>query len=186
MIILASSSPRRRELLSRLVPDFTVVPAAIDERALPVLAPAPYVQSLAIAKAQAVAALHPAATVIAADTMCYQGADLLGKPKDRADAARMLRQLAGTTHHCATGLAIARPGQPLQTAVVTTAVTFWPLDDAAIDRYLDTGEYRDKAGAYGIQGQGALLVRAIDGDFYNIVGLPIATLGRMLHGLALD
>ncbi|WP_179395954.1 Maf family nucleotide pyrophosphatase [Lacticaseibacillus absianus] len=186
MIILASGSPRRRELLARVVPTFTVVPAQIDERALPLLPPRAYVQQLARTKALAVAAQHPEATVIAADTMCFWRDTFLGQPVDRADAARMLRQLAGQTHQCCTGLAIARPDQPVQQAVVTTEVTFWPLDAAAIDAYLDTGEYVDKAGAYGIQGQGALLVRGLVGDYYNVVGLPISTLARMLAGQSLD
>jgi len=179
MIILGSNSPRRQELLRLVVPEFEVHPATIDERALPVLAPKPYVASLAQAKGVALAHEYPDATIITADTMVsYQG-QLLGKPKDAADAKRMLRVLSGKTHQVFTGLRVNQAGHVQQT-VVETAVTFWPLDDAMIDDYLATGEYTDKAGAYGIQGFGARLVHSIDGDFYNVVGLPVSTLYRML------
>ncbi|WP_461214356.1 Maf family protein [Lacticaseibacillus sp. GG6-2] len=179
MLILASQSPRRQELLARITPDFVAEPAAIDERALPQAEPATYVQTLAQAKGRAVAALHPEATVIAADTMVAYQNRLLGKPKDRATAHAMLAMLAGQTHHVHTGVYVRTPAtEKLQ--VVTTAVTFWPLTAEQIETYLDCGEYNDKAGAYGIQGEGALLVKAIAGDYYNVVGLPISTLARML------
>lgn len=179
MLILASQSPRRRELLARITPDFVSEPAAIDERALPQAAPATYVQTLAQAKGRAVAALHPEATVIAADTMVAFHNRLLGKPKDRQDARGMLTMLAGQTHQVHTGVFVHTPvTEKLQ--VVTTAVTFWPLTPEQIEAYLNCGEYEDKAGAYGIQGAGALLVKSIAGDYYNVVGLPISTLARML------
>ncbi len=179
MLILASQSPRRQELLKRITPDFVVAPAAIDERALPQAEPATYVQTLAQAKGRAVAALHPQATVVAADTMvAYQG-QLLGKPKDRQDAAAMLTRLSGQTHQVHTGLFVHTPTAE-QVTVVTTAVTFWPLTPTDIEAYLATNEYQDKAGAYGIQGAGALLAKAIAGDYYNVVGLPISTLARLL------
>lgn len=180
MIILASNSPRRKELLRRITTDFIAEPARLDERALPVLKPAPYVQSLATAKGRAVAANHAGDTVIAADTMVAFGDDLLGKPADEVAAAQMLNRLSGNTHHVYTGLYVRLPNGQERTQVVVTAVTFWPLTEALIAAYLATGEYRDKAGSYAIQGKGALLVREIVGDFYNVVGLPISTLSRML------
>ncbi|MCI1986731.1 MAG: Maf family protein [Lactobacillus sp.] len=180
MLILASQSPRRQELLTRITPDFSVCPATIDERALPLLPPPAYVQSLAQAKAAAVAKTHPEAIVVAADTMVVWQGQLLGKPADRVAAATMLQELSGQTHQVLTGLAVFFPDGRRQATVVTTAVTFWPLSQAAINAYLATGEYQDKAGAYGIQGQGALLVRALQGDYYNVVGLPISTLARLL------
>lgn len=180
MIILASGSPRRQELLARLVPVFTVQPAAIDERALPVLAPEAYVKELAVAKARAVAAQNPDATVIAADTMVALGAELLGKPANRAAAYADISRLAGRTHHVHTGMVVRRPDGSENAVVVTTAVTFWPMTPAEIERYLDFGTYRDKAGAYGIQDDGALLIKGITGDYYNVMGLPISTLVRML------
>lgn len=181
MLVLASRSPRRQALMTRITPDFTVCPAAIDERALPVLPPAEYVQALALAKGAAVVQTHPNATVVAADTMVvWQGA-LLGKPADQAAAAQMLHQLSGQTHQVMTGLAVYFPNGQTRHTVVTTDVLFWPLTEAVIGAYLATGEYQDKAGAYGIQGQGALLVQAIQGDYYNVVGLPISTLARMLE-----
>lgn len=180
MIILASGSPRRRELLARLVPKFKTVPAAIDERALPVLAPAPYVEELAIAKSRAVAQEYPDATIIAADTMVAFGDKLLGKPKDRNAARKMITKLSGQTHHVHTGLVVRTPKGLERTTVVTTAVTFWDLTPDEIERYLDKDSYADKAGAYGIQDDGALLIKSISGDYYNVMGLPISTLARML------
>lgn len=180
MIILASNSPRRQELLKRVVPEFTVVPADIDERALPVLPPRAYVQRLAAAKCGAVAQQHPGATVIAADTMvAFEGA-LLGKPQTPEAATAMLTQLSGQTHQVHTGLCVYWPDKTMRQVVVSTAVTFWPLTPAEIADYVATGEPLDKAGGYGIQGQGALLVKMIEGDFYNVVGLPISTLARVL------
>ncbi len=179
MIILASASPRRQELLARLTPDFKAVPAQIDERALPMLPPVPYVAQLAEAKGREVAGRYPDETVLAADTMVTFQDKLLGKPADRADAKRMIRALAGNTHHVHTGLWLGFPGGTTKHTVVTTAVTFWSLTDEQIDQYLAKGSYVGKAGAYGIQDDGALLIEKIDGDFYNVMGLPISTLARL-------
>ncbi|WP_407891933.1 Maf family protein [Lacticaseibacillus sp. N501-2] len=180
MLILASQAPRRVALLQRITKDFQAQGALIDERALPLLPPADYVQSLAQAKGRAVAELHPKATVIAADTMVAFHDQLLGKPRDEADALGMLQALSGQVHHVHTGVYVRQPDGQEQLQAVTTAVEFWPLSDAEIQLYLSCGEYRDKAGAYGIQGQGALLVKGIVGDYYNVMGLPISTLARML------
>lgn len=180
MLILASASPRRQELLARITPDFVSIPASIDERALPVLAPAPYVQSLAVAKARAVAAAHPGAQVIAADTMVALDDQLLGKPADAAAAKAMIRALAGRHHQVYTGMCfIDDRGEHAVT--VQTDVTFWPLTDAEIDAYIAGGAWRDKAGAYGIQDDGALLIQGITGDYYNVMGLPISTLARLMR-----
>lgn len=180
MIILASGSPRRQALLKRVVPEFSVIPAEIDERALPVLAPRAYVQRLAMAKCGTVAHLHPGATVIAADTMVALNGTLLGKPQTAAAATTMLKQLSGQTHQVHTGLCVCWPDKTARQVVVSTEVTFWPLSVREIADYVATGEPLDKAGGYGIQGQGALLVKEIRGDYYNVVGLPISTLARLL------
>ncbi len=136
MLVLASRSPRRQALMTRITPDFTVCPAAIDERALPVLPPAEYVQALALAKGAAVAQTHSNATVVAADTMVVWQGTLLGKPADQAAAAQMLHQLSGQTHQVMTGLAVYFPNGQTRHTVVTTDVLFWPLTEAVIGAYL--------------------------------------------------
>jgi septum formation protein len=181
MIVLASSSPRRIELLGRITDGFLTDAAQIDERALPILKPAAYVAELAAAKGADVAARHPEATVIAADTMVADGDKLLGKPKDAADATRMIRELSGKTHQTFTGMWVREPDGSIKTETVRTDVTFWDLSDAEIADFVRGESWRDKAGAYGIQDDGALLVRSINGDYYNVVGLPISTLARMLR-----
>ncbi|EPD10433.1 Maf-like protein [Lacticaseibacillus paracasei subsp. paracasei Lpp48] len=180
MIILASHSPRRQELLKRIVPDFESHPASINERALPVLDPPAYVQSLATAKGQSLVPSYPEATIIAADTMVAFQGKLLGKPHDRAEAKQMITALGGQTHQVYTGLWVRLDNGSVRQQVVTTDVTFWPLSEADVESYLAEDAYQDKAGAYGIQDAGALLVKSIHGDFYNVMGLPISTLYRML------
>lgn len=179
MLVLASSSPRRQELLRLITSDFTVDPAVIDERALPMLPPADYVQSLAVAKARNVAARHPEDTIVAADTMVAFGDELLGKPVDAADAARMLHLYSGKHHQVYTGLCVI-DARGERAVTVRSDVEFWPLTDADIDAAIASDSWRDKAGAYGIQDEGALFVKGIVGDFYNIMGLPVSTLARML------
>lgn len=185
MFILASQSPRRRELLQKVVPDFEVQPATIDERQVPVTAPADYVQMLAQLKGESIAQKNPQATVLSADTVVSFQGTIYGKPHDRQDAAEMLRQLSGSTHQAYTGVCLSIDGE-IRKMVVQTDVTFWPLSHEMIETYLDTEEYRDKAGAYGIQGQGSLLVEKINGDFYNVVGLPISTVARLLTAKEAD
>lgn len=180
MIILASQSPRRQELLRRVVPLFDVHPASIDERALPLLPPPDYVLSLAQAKGEAVAKQFSTDLVIAADTMVAFGDQLLGKPKDAAAARAMLHELAGQTHSVWSAVSV-RVGQQEAHLLCETQVSFWPLSEAEITAYIATGEYKDKAGSYGIQGQGALLVKQLQGDYYNVVGLPISALARLLR-----
>ncbi len=162
--------------------DARIIPADIDESALPGEGPFELVERLARAKAEAVATGHaePGETVVAADTIVALDGALLGKPSDEADASRMLHALSGTTHQVATGVCIVRDGGT-ESFVDITDVTFYELRDAEIDAYIATGEPMDKAGAYGIQGKhGRMLVEKIDGDFYNVVGLPIAKVVRAL------
>lgn len=179
MFILASQSPRRKELLKQIVPEFITIPAQINERETPFTKPADYVQTLARRKGEQVAAQNPTATVLSADTVVSFQETIYGKPQDRQDAAAVLRQLSGQTHQAYTGVWLTKDGQVQQT-VVKTDVTFWSLSDQMTETYLDQNEYQDKAGAYGIQGAGNLLVEKINGDFYNVVGLPISTIARML------
>lgn len=162
--------------------DVQVIPADIDESARPGEGPFELVERLARGKAEAVSSAHaaPGETVVAADTIVALDGELLGKPADEADARRMLRALSGKTHQVATGVCIAR-GERIDSFVDITDVTFYELSDAEIDAYVATGEPMDKAGAYGIQGTyGRMLVERIDGDFYNVVGLPIAKVVRAL------
>lgn len=164
--------------------DFRVVPADIDETPLPGEEPLALVERLARAKAEAVARVEaaPGEVVVAADTIVTFDGVILGKPQDDADARRMLHALSGRTHQVATGVCIARGGaQGVESFVEVTDVTFFELTDTEIDAYVASGEPLDKAGAYGIQGIGGrLLVRGISGDYYNVVGLPIARLVRHL------
>ena len=179
--ILASGSPRRRELLEMLgVPDLTIRPAAGPERATPGAGPEQTVRELSLHKAQEVAqTCAPEDIIIAADTIVYLDGAILGKPRDHDDAARMLTALSGREHIVYTGVAVLRGGE-LRQAAERTAVRFRTLTPEEIERYIATGEPMDKAGAYGVQGQGALLVERIDGDFFNVMGLPVLLLSRML------
>lgn len=182
-MILASQSPRRIELMRDAGFDITVLPADIDESPQPGEPPLALVERLARAKASASreAARSGDETIVAADTIVVLDGAILGKPSDRADAQRMLRALSGRTHQVATGVCIAR-GPVLTSFVEVTDVTFYELEDDEIEAYVASGEPMDKAGAYGIQGaRGRMLVKRIDGDFYNVVGLPIACLVRELE-----
>ena len=181
-MILASQSPRRIELMREAGFDARVIPANIDETALPNGSPFDLVERLARAKAAAVAKEHAeeGEPVVAADTIVALAGEPLGKPTDETDARRMLHALSGKTHQVATGVCIVRDGS-VESFVDITDVTFYELSHDEIDAYVATGEPMDKAGAYGIQGQhGRLLVEKIDGDFYNVVGLPIAKVVRAL------
>ena len=180
--ILASGSPRRRELLEMLgVPDLTIRPATGPERATPGAGPEQTVRELSLHKAQEVAqTCAPEDIIIAADTIVYLDGAILGKPKDHDDAVRMLTALSGREHIVYTGVAVLRGGE-LRQAAERTAVRFRTLTPAEIERYIATGEPMDKAGAYGVQGLGALLVERLDGDFFNVMGLPVLRLSRMLE-----
>lgn len=178
-VILASQSPRRHELLSRIISDFEVVPADIDEDVKSYFTPMDYVLTMAAQKAAHIAKQYPNDLVIGSDTIVTIDNEILGKPTSREDGFRMLRQLSGRTHKVYTSVVLMKDDQESSVTVPAT-VEFYDLTDEEINRYLDTKEYEDKAGAYGIQEQGALLVKSIQGDYYSIMGLPIATLYRML------
>ena len=179
MLILASASPRRRDLLTQAGLRFDVLPAHIDESLRPNELPAQYVQRLALEKAQAIHALHPRAIVLGADTTVVLDNEILNKPTDRADAERMLRALSNRAHQVHTGIAVVTPTTQ-RTHIETTTVLFSsiPADDLAY--YLSTGDSLDKAGAYGIQGYAARWITRIEGDFFNVVGLPIAATIQLL------
>ena len=181
-LILASSSPRRRELLAQIALTFEVLPAHIDETRRASEEPTAYVQRLALEKAQTIHALHPGAFVLGADTTVEIDGHALEKPADRADAERMLRALSGRTHHVHTGLALLSP-HGHRTHLETTSVTFSAIDEAELQHYLDGGEPYDKAGAYGIQGYAARWIPRIDGDYFNVMGLPLAATVRLLKEL---
>lgn len=181
-IILASASPRRRELLSLITENFTVCPADADET----LRDAPLgeeVTRLSRLKAEAVQALHPNAVCIGSDTMVTIDGLRLGKPKDADEAASMLRRLRGRTHEVLTGLAVLTPDGGVRALHTCTKVTFRSFAEDELAAYLATGEPLDKAGAYGIQGHGALLIEGIEGDYYSVMGLPVAPLYTILRDI---
>lgn len=181
-VILASQSPRRKELLGRIFAEFTVIPSAAEESAC-ADSPAEYVTALARAKAEEVSArVGKGALVIGADTVVACDGVILEKPKDEQDAFRMLSALSGRDHAVYTGFAICKDGKTV-VDVEETRVWFRKLSDDEILRYIATREPMDKAGAYGIQDKGAQLVRKIEGDYFNVVGLPICKLCERLHAL---
>lgn len=186
-IILASQSPRRRELLGQMgFQDFEIIPAVGEEEADSSLPITEYVEQLALHKAAEVAARvnDPDAIVIGADTIVVHHDEILGKPRNQAHAFQMLSNLSGSRHMVYTGVALIQ-GERRITGHEGTKVRFCALTEQEILAYIATGEPMDKAGAYGIQGRGGLLVDSIEGDFYNVVGLPICRLSRMLAGLGI-
>ncbi len=185
-IILASQSPRRRELLKRIgIENFKVIPAQGEELATRTLTPDQLVEELSQRKCAEVAAAHPKDLVIAADTVVSIHNRVLGKPRSEEDAARMLAALSGKLHLVYTGVTVAKEGRTL-TQHEVTSVRFRTLTQADIIRYIATGEPMDKAGAYGIQGYGSVLVEGISGDYYNVMGLPVCRLARMLARFGVD
>ncbi|MVB11013.1 Septum formation protein Maf [Caprobacter fermentans] len=182
MLLLASSSPRRSELLKMAGYEFTAAPANVSETFLHGTPPMQIVEQLATRKAQAVAKQHPEAVVLAADTLVVLKGRILGKPKDADAAKAMLKLLSGNVHQVYTGYTVIS-GKKLICGHECTSVEFYALSQQEIDAYVDSGEPLDKAGAYGIQGRGALFVKRINGDYYNIVGLPISKIHRILSGL---
>ena len=185
-IVLASASPRRKELLTRIGLEIAIMPADIDETVLPGELPEAHVKRLSLAKAQAIADRDEinGRWFIGSDTVVVRDNVILGKPADEADAAVMLRSLAGRSHRVVSGYAVVdRQKNCFESIAISTRVTFRELTDAEIAGYIATGEPADKAGAYGIQGVGACLVSSIDGSYTNVVGLPLCevveTLERM-------
>lgn len=177
MLILASKSPRRRELMKFITKDFIATAADVDETLPEGIAPDEAVRYLSTIKAQPF--VKDGDIVIGADTVVSLDGIILGKPKDTEDARQMLRLLSGNTHSVFTGYTVMTP-QKTVSRCVETKVHFYPLTEADIDRYIATGEPFDKAGAYGIQGYGSLLVKGIEGDYFNVVGLPVSQLMRTL------
>ena len=186
-MVLASGSPRRRELLEMLgVKNLKILPAQGEEIAPENAAPGDIVKALSAAKAREVAALCRAEDrIIAADTIVWYDGKKYGKPHSEEQACEMLRTLSGRTHEVYTGVTVIADGREVSEYEVTS-VHFRELSEEEIRRYVATGEPMDKAGAYGIQGIGSLLIRGIDGDFFNVKGLPLCRLGRILAGLGVD
>lgn len=186
-LILASASPRRKELLNNLGLDFEVCPADIDESVLPDEDVAAYPLRIAMKKALEVAAEKKDAVVLAADTAVIVDDEILGKPKSEAEAKTMLKKLSGREHVVITGIGLVDTGSGRTLSCAEqTIVYFHPLKETEIDAYLASGEPMDKAGAYGIQGLGALLIRRLEGDYFNVMGLPISKLYRLLQNLDAD
>ncbi len=183
-VILASQSPRRRELLALVGIDHEVQPADIDETPWPNEEPVSHTERLARGKAQVIAARAPDALVIAADTIVVIDGAILGKPADIADARAMLRRLSGRTHEVCTAMAVAC-GERVESAVVRVPVRFRALDDDTIARYVNTGEPMDKAGAYGIQGYGATIVEHIEGDYFAVMGLSLVTIVQLAERMGM-
>ena len=178
-LILASQSPRRKELLKQLGYDFTCVPADIDESVLSSESPEQYVARLALAKAQAIAIKHDDVVVLGSDTSVVFGQHILGKPESLSDCHTMLTMLSGNTHEVVTAIAGVK-GQRFEVVIVSTAVDFKTLSEKEITHYWHTGEPQDKAGAYGIQGIAGQFVKQIRGSYSAVVGLPLYETAQLL------
>ncbi|MHB0870017.1 MAG: Maf family protein, partial [Chloroflexota bacterium] len=186
-LILASQSPRREALLRQAGLEFEISPSDVEERLSETLSPAEAAETLALEKARWVAAQRSEGLVIGADTVVVVGGQILGKPVGAEDARAMLRLLSGREHQVITGIAVVDAGSGgCRSDSVTTAVSFAPLSQEIIDRYVATGEPLDKAGAYAIQGFGALLIEGIRGCYNNVVGLPLRRLAEMLGEFGYD
>ena len=183
-VILASQSPRRRELLNLVGIAHEVRPADIDESYLAGERPREHAERLARGKAAVIAAREPDAVIIGSDTIVVVDGDVLGKPAGDLDAVRMLARLAGRSHTVITAVAVAWRGE-IHSSVEEVGVTFHPLTRSEIDAYIATREPMDKAGAYGIQGYGATIVSRVDGDYFAVMGLPLQRLTRVLASLGI-
>lgn len=180
-LVLASASPRRADLLSRLGLTFEIMPSEVREEILRGETPEAHVRRLSMEKAREVQGMRPQALVVAGDTVVVLRGRILGKPGDENEAVSMLLELAGKTHAVVSGLALAFPDGRLLDGALTTRVTFRPFGEAMARRYVATGEPLDKAGAYGIQGMGSALVEEIQGDYHTVVGLPVPLFLRLLE-----
>lgn len=180
-LLLASASPRRAEILSALAIPFDLCPAHVDETVLPGESGRAAAARLAREKAAAAAALHPGAWVLAADTLVLIDGAILGKPRHDPEAAEMLRRLSGRKHVVVTAVSLLRDAGPGSEAVEESRVRMAPLDEEEIRWYIATGEPRDKAGAYAVQGLGARFIESVDGSFSNVMGLPARTVYRLLR-----
>ena len=177
--ILASASPRRQELLKFITNDFSVFPADIEETVPPTIEAEFSPEFLSVQKARFVASKHPDSLVIGSDTGVFLNGTMLGKPESEKEAADMLSALSGKTHSVITGCALFYKGKSFSFSE-KTLVTFFPLGAAEIAEYIASGSPFDKAGGYGIQDKGCLFVKGIEGDYFNVVGLPVARLKRKL------
>jgi septum formation protein len=179
-IILASASPRRKELLRKIVPRFRVVTSGVDEARIRAASPASFARKAAVCKARAVAAKYQSSIVIGADTIVLLGRKIIGKPKDRNDAIAMLKSLAGKTHKVITGIAVIFPGAKTVSRVALTRVKMNKVSNQEILNYVKSGRPLDKAGAYGIQEIEEIFIDKIEGDYDNVVGLPVRQLQKIL------
>ncbi len=179
-IILASESPRRRELLALMGLDYTVVTSNLEENPPPGAGPEETVTSLALQKAEAVAARYPHDCVIGADTVVYLDGRILGKPHTPENARAYLMRMRGRTHTVYTGVAVLTNGRT-DVRCCQTRVRFAEMSEREIDWYVSTGEPLDKAGAYGVQGPGGVFVEEIEGNYFNVIGMPLPLLYRMLR-----
>lgn len=185
-IVLASKSPRRKELLHLLDLDFDIITADTDETMDATLPVSDEVARLSLKKAQAVKELVPPdKIIISADTVVELDGVVFGKPKDRIDAVNMLKKLSGNTHNVLTAVTVLNAEKHI-TRVVKTRVTFREISESEISAYIKTNEYADKAGAYGIQGRASKFVKKIDGDYFNVVGLPVCELCLMLKQFGIN
>ncbi len=184
-LILASGSPRRREIIARMGLSFKVVPADIDESVLTGETPADYVRRMAYTKALTTARAYPQLPVLGADTAVILGDVIFGKPHDRADAKAMLRALSGRTHQVMTAVSIVKDGHA-RSLLECTQVTFAPLDDALIDLYVASGECDDKSGSYALQGIAAMLIERVEGSVSCVVGLPACQTRKLLAEFGLQ
>ena len=179
-IILASQSPRRKEIMETAGYDFEIKVSGCEEIVPENVTPKEVAKSLALQKAESVFKDNRDSIVIGADTIVVLGNEILGKPKNEVDAKEMLKKLSGNTHRVFTGIAVISAEKTVND-VQETEVNFYDLTDEEIDDYIKTGEPMDKAGAYGIQGRGCLFINGICGDYFNVVGLPIALLSKVLQ-----
>lgn len=184
MIILASSSPRRQELLKLITEDFIVVPSDIDESVPDGILSEKTPEYLAVKKATHIYNNRQNDVVIGCDTGVFIDGKMLGKPKNKLDAKEMLKMLSGRKHKVITGCCICKDNK-VNTFSQVTEVEFYCLDENEIEQYIATGEPMDKAGSYGIQGKGSLLVKGFNGDYFNVVGLPVARLNKELKEMGL-
>lgn len=181
-LLLASASPRRAEILETLGIPFDLAPTDVEETLQPGESGRDAALRLAREKAAAAAARHPGDWVLAADTLVLLDGELLGKPRDDSEAGEMLRRLAGREHRVVTAVRLARGSEPGSDALEESRVRIAPLDEEEIRWYVATGEPRDKAGAYAVQGLGARFVESVEGSFTNVMGLPARSVYRLLRG----
>lgn len=186
-IILASQSPRRLELMHYLTNQFEVIPSDFPEREVEYLvSPETYCRKLAFKKAECIAEKYPQDLIIGSDTLVVIGGKILNKPKDRTEARQMIHRMQGTVHQVITAFALLSSSQSIKVVDhVSTKVRFASMTDDEIEAYLDQGDYMGKAGAYAIQGAAAKYVECIEGDYYTVVGLPVARLYKELKNLGL-